>query len=193
MDAENSKLTNEQSLEIISEMIQTAKGTVANNSFYFLFWGWVCVFANLGHYALIEFSSFKAPYMVWLIMIPGGLFSFGYGFFQEKKAKVKTYTSSVTFWIWMTFVAGLIAILLVMPKMNYQISPLIMIITSMATFLSGIVLKFKPLLVGGILFWLFGVTAFYVSYENQLLMSAASLISGYLVPGYMLKMRGKNG
>ena len=174
-------------------MIHTAKGTIANNSFYFLLWGWVSVIGNLGHYILLKYTAFEAPYSIWLISIPAAIVSFTYGYIQGKNARVKTYSSNVTFWVWMCFMVNLVLLLIFMNSINYNINPLIMMFAAMATFLSGIVLKFKPLKIGGILFWILAIVAFLSSYENQMLIAAISLVTGYLIPGYMLKNRSNNG
>ena len=93
----------------------------------------------------------------------------------------------------MCFMVNLVLLLIFMNSINYNINPLIMMFAAMATFLSGIVLKFKPLKIGGILFWILAIVAFLSSYENQMLIAAISLVTGYLIPGYMLKNRSNNG
>lgn len=193
MSDQQENMTGEESLEIIASMIQTAKGTVVNNSFHFLLWGWVCVLANLGNFYLSNWTDFESPHMVWIICIPAAFVSFIYGYFQDKNAKVHTYASTITFWIWMCFVACLVVVLVFMGKLNYNINPLVLLFAGFATFLTGIVLKFTPVKVGGILFWCFAILAFLVSVEYQALVAAVSMITGYLVPGYMLKSRSWNG
>lgn len=56
----------------------------------------------------------------------------------------------------------------------------------MATFVSGIIIRFKPLLVGGVIFWVAGTLCFIVSPLDQYLVGGAAMIFGYLIPGYML-------
>jgi hypothetical protein len=62
----------------------------------------------------------------------------------------------------------------------------------LGTFISGGILKFKPLVFGGIAsFVLVALTVFIPalseSFNGALLMLAASIIVSYLIPGYMLK------
>ncbi|MDN5205401.1 hypothetical protein QQ008_28710 [Fulvivirgaceae bacterium BMA10] len=193
MDIDKEQLTNEKSLEIITNMIAAAKGKVDKNSFYFLLWGWVCVLANIGHYYILKFTDYPEPQIVWVITIPAAIVSAIYGYFQRKRASVKTHLGTIAFWIWMAFLISLVLILIFAHRINYQINPMIMILTASATFISGIILRFKPLIIGGILFWVFAVLALLSSLEYQYLIGAIALITGYLIPGYMLKKRANNG
>jgi hypothetical protein len=42
-------------------------------------------------------------------------------------------------------------------------------------------------MIGGILNWLIALTAFYVSFDIQLLLLALSMVVSYLIPGYLVK------
>ncbi len=67
--------------------------------------------------------------------------------------------------------------------------PFIIILLGWGTVISGGILKFKPLIIGGILAWVIAIADFFVSAENQLLMMALATIIAYLIPGYMLKSK----
>jgi hypothetical protein len=61
----------------------------------------------------------------------------------------------------------------------------------MPTFLSGIILKFKPLVIGGISCWLLAVVSVFIPMEYQLLCIAAAVIFAWIIPGYLLKANFK--
>jgi hypothetical protein len=66
----------------------------------------------------------------------------------------------------------------------------------MGLFLSGGALKFAPLIVGGIFCWICGAAAFCIEkFCGQniylLLILAAAVLGGYIIPGYMLKLNNK--
>jgi hypothetical protein len=63
----------------------------------------------------------------------------------------------------------------------------ILLPVGMATFLSGIIIRFTPLLFGGITFWVAVTLCFLASPVDQYLIGGVAMIFGYLVPGYMLK------
>ena len=183
---EHSKLTSEQSLEIITSMIRTAKGNLQGMSFHFLLWGWVVIIGNLGHFYLMQFTDYDYPYMVWLITIPAWFISFIKGYKQSTKEKVKTYSEGLLTWTWLAFSFSLV-IFIFSGKFGALISPSILLFAGMATFLTGLIIKFKPIIYGGSSFWIFSAVAFHVSPEYSLLVSSIAVVFGYLIPGYLLK------
>ena len=185
MEQEKS-LSNEESLKIITQMIHTAQGSFQGVSFHFLLWGWVVAAANLAQYYLAQFTNYEHPYMVWLISIPAGIVSMIYGIRSKSKMTVVTYSGSLIKWIWMAF--GICLIIVIFSQaFGPTIPAIILLITGFATFTSGLIIKFKPLIVGGSAFWIFAVIALSVDYSYSPLISAVAIIVGYLVPGYMLK------
>lgn len=183
---QDKSLSNEESLKIITQMIQTAQGSFQGVSFHFLLWGWVVATANLAHYYIDQYTNYEHPYIVWLISIPTVIVSMVYGFKSEAKQQVKTYSGSLIKWIWLAFLICLL-IIIFSQAFGATIPALILLITGFATFTSGLIIKFKPLIVGGSTFWLFAAIALSVDYSYSPLISALAIIVGYLVPGYILK------
>ena len=186
MAQESKPLSSEESLEIITHMIQAAKGNVKGSSFHFLLWGWVVVVANLGHFYLMEFTSYEHPYIVWLITIPTWVISFIYGYRSLDHKNVKTYSDGLVMWCWLAFTFSIV-IIIFSGKFGHLIPPTILVFAGFAVFMSGLILKFKPLILGGSSFWVFSPVAFHVAPSYALLVSAVAIFTGYLIPGYMLR------
>lgn len=189
MSHEQEKLSPQQSLDLITHMINEAKGNVRDNSFYYLLWGWVLVAAHLGSFILIE-ADFPYPYAVWLIIIPAWIASFVHGSRQAKKQlRTVTHLERVNISLWVSF--GVLAVIIPFfgSFINFQINPVILLVGSMATVISGIILKYRPLLIGGFIIFACGLGSFFVSHQQQSLLSAFAIALGYLVPGYRLKMQ----
>jgi len=77
----------------------------------------------------------------------------------------------------------------------YQHSPtaFIMIVTGFAVFMSGIILKFKPLIYGSFVFWLSSFGYYFMPSESlQLLIFAVSITLGYIIPGILLRKQFKS-
>lgn len=192
METKKNKLSEKESLEIITNMISTAKGNIQSEYVFFLIWGWIITIACLLHYALIKFTNLAHPEMAWSIVLLGAILSFWHGMKISKKSKVSTYTDKIYGQIWFAFLVSYVIILVFMKTINFNINPIILILAGGSTYLSGIVIKFKPLVYGGIVLWVFGTINFLIPGEYQLLVSALGIILGYLVPGYMLKNKAKN-
>ena len=188
MKTQAENLSAEESLQIITSMINQAKGNVQKNSFYFLLWGWVVVIANLSIFAMLKLG-FNHPYYAWFIAIPAWLFTMIRSYRTGKKGTNLTHLAKTNIWLWVTFGITILIIIFFGFKINYQISPLILLICATPTFVSGIILRFNPLVIGGILFWIFGVIGFVVPFEYQTLIASIAITTGYLVPGYLLKFK----
>ena len=188
MKTESENLSAQQSLDIITSMIQEAKGKAQRNGFYFLFWGWVVVLANLGMYTLTQ-MDYRHPYIVWVITIPAWIFSLYRGYRQGKSESVTTHFDTVSIWLWVCFGIVIFTLVGFGYKINFQLNPIIILISAIPTFVSGVLIKFKPLMLGGIALWIFGIIIFLTPRETQPLIGAAAVICGYLVPGYLLSAK----
>jgi hypothetical protein len=48
-------------------------------------------------------------------------------------------------------------------------------------------MRFRPLIFGGVLFWVLGAVSYFVDMQTMALLYIAAMLFGYLVPGYLLK------
>jgi len=191
METNEKELKPEESLQIIEKMINRTKGNLHDNSFYFLLWGWIVLIGNIGQIILSRIPTINKPYLIWLIIIPGIIANFVYGMRQGKKNCVRTHLDRVNFLNWISFLVGYAIILVFMSKFNYKIEPIIFLLAGNATFLTGIIIKFKPLIWGGIVFWLGVIGLFLLPTNLVVFVSPIIIILGYLVPGYLLKFQNK--
>ncbi|MGB3465121.1 MAG: hypothetical protein WBA74_07625 [Cyclobacteriaceae bacterium] len=185
-------LTGKDSLLIIESMITTAKGNVASNQYYFVMWGWVIALINLFVYVSETFFEFAYAQMAWMICFPLGIFTAIHAARKAKERKVKTHLDDLFKYMWMGFFIAIIIIVAAGSKIGYYINPMIILITSFPTLVTGLAIRFKPLIYGGTAFWLFAAAGFASPHEYHSLIGAIAIIIGYLVPGYLLKRKAEN-
>jgi len=190
MENDGKITTGQESLKIITDMIYKTKTNIAQSSFHLLFWGWLILACSISEYLLYRFTDFNNGWYVWLLTIPGAFVSMFYGFVKGKKATVHTYAEMVYMWTWLGFVLAMVSLFIVQGKDFSHIGKYILVLVGLPTFISGIILKFKPLIFGGIAFWIFAVIASYGNPDVSGISMPVAIIAGYLIPGYMLK--GKN-
>lgn len=190
MNPKTEDLSAHESLSIITAMIQDAKGKVQRNSFFFLLWGWVVAIANLGLYVLIQ-AGIEKPYYIWSITIPAWILTLWKVRQLKGQRQAKSHFDTITTWLWMSF--GLVVFTLVVfgSRINYQLSPVILIVSALPTLVSGIIVRFRPLIYGAVAFWISGIISFLVSFETQPLIGGLAIICGYLIPGYMLRNKSE--
>src|SRR5262245_30627021 len=136
-DSEN--LSAQESLDLITSMINQAKGNIHKNSFYFLLWGWTILICNLGVFVMLRFLHVANPFWIWLLTIPAWIISAIYGRNQEHSG-TSTHLDQINKWLWICF--GLICFTVVLfgYKINFQINPIICTVAAVPTFVSGIML-----------------------------------------------------
>lgn len=179
-------LTASESLNIIAAMIQEAKRNMQRNNFFFLFWGWVIVMGNLGMYALWKLD-YEHPYAIWMISIPAWIFTLYKILTGKKTERTMSHFDRISAWLWIGFGVTTFILVIFGFKINFQVNPLILTVSAIPTIVSGVILNFRPLILGGITFWIAGIVSFLVPMETQSLVGAIGVCCGYLVPGYMLK------
>lgn len=192
MENEEKMMTGEESLRIISEMINKTKVNIQQGSFHLLFWGWLILVCSLADPLLAKFSDYAHPYYVWFLAIPGGFVSMIYGIVNGRKAKVHTYADRLYMWVWMGFLISFIVLFTIHSKRLDTVSPYILMLVGFATFISGFIINFKPLITGGILFWIIAVIVSFAAPSIAPYGMPVAVITGYLIPGYMLKYKGNN-
>ena len=188
MENEEKVMTGEESLKIITDMINKTKTNVRQSSFHLIFWGWLIFFCSLSEYLLIRLTDFASPWYIWYLVIPGVLVSLVYGFINGKKEQVRTYADMIYMWTWIGFllVATVLMLILNLEKRFELISPFILLAAGFPTFVSGFIIKFKPLIFGGISLWIIALIAYFAGENFASLAVSAGMITGYLIPGYLI-------
>ena len=63
----------------------------------------------------------------------------------------------------------------------------IIVLTGLPTFVTGQLMRFRPLILGGVLFWVLGAVSYFAPMSMTVWLYIAAIFFGYLVPGYLLK------
>lgn len=189
METEEKQLTSQESLKIITDMIDKTKVNIRQGSFHLLFWGWLIFTCNLSEYILYRFSNVQKPWLVWLLVAPGIFISFTYGFLRGKKEKAYTYAGLIYTWTWVGFSLAAIVLFILMRDDMGSVGPFILTLAGFPTFISGFIIKFRPLVIGGITFWLCALVASFTGPAFSPVIFSVAILAGYLVPGYLLKTK----
>jgi hypothetical protein len=193
MEQDEKVMTGEESLRIISEMINKTKVNIRQGIFHLLFWGWLVFFCSLAEYLLLKFTGMENPWIVWLLTIPGAFVSFIYGYLKGKKSPFHTYADMLYMWTWIGFFIATVVLFIITSDRMESVAPYILTLAGIPTFISGFIIKFKPLIFGSISFWIFALIAYFAGPSAGQLAVPAAMLAGYLIPGYMLKNKVSNG
>ena len=194
MEQEN--ISQQQSLAIIESMINKAKNQFSENGFTYLLWGWVILLCSVSQFILQYLMHYPRHYLVWMLTWLAALVQVIDSVKGNKKKLVKTYTDQIMGFVWLAFVVmmlltGLLVGKALGPGQVYVGNIIILILYGMPTLLSGIILKFKPLVMGGTGCWILAIMANFIPHEFIVLLIAAAVIIAWIIPGFLLRSRYK--
>jgi hypothetical protein len=196
METTKTTMTPEESLEIIRKTILHSRKNLREGSFYYLLWGWIVILGCLSNYLLIWYSLKKEVYSAlyiksiinWGIFVGAGVvIQMIYYFRSARKENVQTYLDRFLMTLWSAAGVAMAFMVFFCFEQAHYPAAYLLIITALATFVSGMAVKYRPLVAGGIIFALASIPCIYVDGLEQLLIFAGAMILGYLVPGYMLR------
>jgi hypothetical protein len=193
MNSEEKPMTEEESLSIITGMINRARNRFSETGTLYLLWGWVILICCIAQFVLVQFYNYPAGYRVWFLTWLAVIYQFVYLAKRKKRENVKTYTDEIIGFVWLTFICcGFILVYLLITQKEYDsIHPAILVLYGMPTFLSGIILKFRSLTIGGICCWLLALSTPFVNKEYHVLLIACAVIAAWIIPGYLLRAKFK--
>lgn len=183
-----------ESLQLIDSMINQAKNRFSENGFLYLLWGWVIFAGSIFHFTAIKLSLFKNPEMVWIITWGAVIIQIIYLVKLKKKEKVRTYSDGIIDAIWICFGICMLVLTIVIGRFDLWIYmyPLIMLVYGIPTFLSGFVMRFTPLKLGGVACWLLAIASTFVTPVYYLILIALAVLIAWIIPGYLLRKKFKN-
>jgi len=194
-------LSPEESLQIIQKSISNSRKNMREGSFYYLLWGWALILASLANYFLIRNLIIQERYedimlmslLAWgVFLVAAMVIQFVYLTRKGKKGRVITHLDRYIKIIWIT--AGLLMGLMtyLSLKVNAYPTPFILGVTAMATAVSGLMVRFRPLVLGAVVFLAAALISSFLRGTDQLLVFAVAMVLGYLIPGYIIRS-SKNG
>jgi hypothetical protein len=188
MTSEERILLPQESLALIAEAIRKTKENFRGNSRFYLLWGWLIAAASLGFFLLRQYTGTRFFFLPFPILASAGVVTTLVWYKQLKtKSPTETYLAYFVNRLWM--VLGLSFILVVYISVSRGWPPFLytLIVAAIGTMVSGLAMKFRPLVWGGVLFMGAAVTGVYLPDAYLPLLTVLAMIGGYLVPGYLLK------
>ncbi len=180
-------MTPAQSLEVIQHMVRQAKRSVQKSNYYFLLWGSLFATAGVIDHAL-RVNGFDLHWLVWPVMgLIGAVLSGIRGAREGRESGVMTMMDRVQMWLWISYTITLVLVIVAVVSSGGDPNAYVLLLTGLPTFVSGVLIRFKPLVIGGMLFWAIGLVLLFALQEHSSLVFAFALLVGYIIPGILLK------
>jgi hypothetical protein len=187
---EKNSLTPEESLLLISQTIEETKQRFQENGHIIVLWGSITFIVFLSQYVLVFLGLHKIFDIMWTcILFPlGAIYTFIYARGKEKKNNMpKTILGRILGT--MGWVLGLNLMILGFifgDQLDKNAAPVFLILLALFIIMAGVSIKFKPLIIGGILLNLTGFSTFFVNTDYYGLCMMLGSVVGLIIPGILL-------
>ncbi len=186
MDA-NKKWDEAESIQLIRSMMETTRSKMYNHRFLYFMWGYFTLACAAAHYILGYVLDFGQPYLIWLCMPLAAIAHMVYLSKERKTETVKTYADRVMSGIWGGMSIAIVAVLIGSPKVGWEVVyPVFMLLYGVAAYASGMTLRYKYLIWGGIISMGCGLFAFYQPFQFQLLLLQGAIIASFILPAHFM-------
>ncbi len=193
---QNEEFSGQAGLDLIQSMINKARNQFGENGHLYLVWGWTILFCSVSQFVLKHFFDYQKHYLVWMITWLTLAYQIFYILKYKRKERVKTYTRDILRQVWFVFAILMILCAFIIGRTvgvdsEKTLTPVFLSLYGMPSFLSGKILQFKPLEIGGMTCWLTAIVALFIPQDFLVLMFGLAVIVAWIIPGYLLQRKYK--
>lgn len=177
-------------IEAIASVINNTRENLKPLSINFIFWGCLVIVMSLFNYAFPSLiaSTQYGDVLFWTVLpLIGMILTIYYNIKYRNKTGYETYLNRVIKIIWGVFnLSWIYIIALSFTLKSFHPVPPILFLLGMMLIITGLIIKFKPITLGGIFLTIF---TFYLNFNpgiNLLLVNIIGVSLGMLVPGLSL-------
>ena len=188
-------LSGRDSLQIIQQMIDTAKQEQKDDGQGWIVWGWMLFLASTLTVVNMR-MHWTQPFYFWNAF---GLFTIVYfcvkiarNVLKKDRQPVKTYTKDLFDKLNTGFFISLMFVIVAMNAgLNHMKGfPLLMSVYGFWILIYGAVLNFKPSTIGAFIMWALAFTALFVkTFEWIMILHSVGVLFGYIIPGHIAYKR----
>ncbi|HHM20787.1 MAG TPA: hypothetical protein ENJ20_02080 [Bacteroidetes bacterium] len=189
---ETTKLTPQESLELISRVIGEAKSKYEENGFLYILWGVLIAIAGTGQFVLLHAGYENISYYPYFLMPVGFLYTI---YYISKKKKTSGYNpiSKAISISWAVLGLNMMLLGFIFHSiLQANLLPVILLLQGIGLIVAGAGLSSRLLLFAGIFSNMAGLFGFWLNPEYHPLLTAAVAIVAILVPGIILMYKNKN-
>jgi len=208
-------MTEQESLQLIQQMINKAKNSYHEKGIGTMLWGSVITICSLVTFLRLEYD-FRLPFDIWWLTLIAIIPQLFISAKEKKERKIRSYNDDAMDYVWLCFGISIFLLIHINSNVLLKLNPvfsdyrslggnaedfnyysytssMMLLLYGMPTIITGAIMKFKPMLWGGILCWVCCVITVYTNVKIDYLLTALSASCAWLIPGIILWRRYKKG
>jgi uncharacterized protein with PQ loop repeat len=210
--AEN-KMTEQESIALISQMINKAKGNYHDSGIGPILWGSVITICSIVTFLQIRYK-FDLPFDIWLLTLIAIIPQIFIVSKEKRNNNVRNYDDRIMDAVWTVFGISIFLLIFInanivnklnpvfqnyidvngtKPAFNYSsfTSSFFLLLYGIPTIITGTCRQMRPMLFGGIICWICCIVSIYTKIEIDMLLTALAAICAWLIPGIILNTKYK--
>jgi hypothetical protein len=186
---ENSTLTPEESLLLISKTIEQTKNRFKESGHIFIYWGTLTLIV-FGSQLILSLLGLYKYTMYPIYLFPLSIFYMIYIWIKEKKKNLpKTYIGNILGTLgWILGMNLMIMGFFCRDKLGVATAPVFIIFFALFIVVCGLCIRFKPLTIGGVLVNLIGLGTFFIDVNYHGFSMMLMALVGLIIPGILLNI-----
>jgi len=207
-------MTEQESLALITSMINRAKDVNHSTGLTSIMWGLVIVVCSLVRLAEIHYN-FRLPFDIYLLTVLAIAPTIYFSIKEKKQSRVTGYKDRFIDYTWLAFGISIFLLSFIMNVMFANLRPIkdsvelaagtnlvnmtyeymasfFLMLYGLPTFITGASMKFRPMLWGGIICWVSCLAALYTPVKIDLLLTAIAALFAWFIPGIILEKDYRN-
>ncbi len=180
-------LTPEESLRLITQTIEDTKEKYKDSGLIFIFWGMLIFIVTLTQFIFIRSGLANYAGFPCLLYIFGGIYIYvHYRKIDIKNNAPKTIIGDIISVLGMVIGANFIILgSLFSERLGSSLFPVFLIFITFMIILIGISIRFKPIVICGIIVNIIAFVTFYVDWQYQTLLMSLAAVVGFIIPGIL--------
>lgn len=190
---EKETLSPEDSLSLISDVIQNAQSRFEENGWMFMLWGLLLALASGAQFVLLLLEQYEISYYPYFLTILGWVVMF---FYYGKNGRRRSSSSNIIntvingIWVYLGINAALLGFLFA-STLQGNLVPVLFILIGSGILCTGLALKNKWVIGAGIFSCVAGYASFVIDYFYQPLLVSIVYFVVLFIPGFILNRMHK--
>jgi len=214
MNSREQKLSEKESLDLITKMINKAKNSYHSTGIGAMMWGCVITICSLVKLSEIHFN-YQLPFDIYLLTLVAIIPQVFITIKEKKERKVISYDDNYMDYVWLSFGICIFLLIFIINNVFAELSPvmneyralvkekqgfyfseyvmsLFLMLYGLPTFITGAACRFRPMFWGGLICWACSIITIYTTIKIDLVLTAFSAITAWFIPGILMEKEYRN-